>query len=58
MGDPGAGDTRMGALVSREHMAKVTSYVNLAHKGAGRVMCGHGVDNIQLPDKNKQVITK
>ena len=46
----------MGALVSKEHLAKVTGYVKLAKQEGGTIACGEGVDSpIQLPDKNKAV---
>lgn len=40
----------MGALVSKEHLAKVTGYVKLAREEGCSVLCGHGVEELQLPE--------
>ena len=45
----------MGALVSKEHMAKVTGYIDLARAEKATVHCGYGVDPLQLSDRNKNV---
>ena len=39
-GDPRAADSDLGALVSAEHLAKVESYIALAHAEGGRLLCG------------------
>lgn len=39
-GDPLAPETQMGALVSREHMAKVLHYVAFARESGGVIHCG------------------
>ena len=39
--------------MSKEHMNKVTGYIDLARKEGCSVLCGHGVEALQLPDKNK-----
>lgn len=39
VGDPLSKDTEMGALVSREHMEKVQSYIEIG-KAEGKLMCG------------------
>jgi acyl-CoA reductase-like NAD-dependent aldehyde dehydrogenase len=44
VGDPSAPDTWMGALVSKEHAAKVTGYIQRAAEGGATIQCGHGVD--------------
>lgn len=40
-----------GALVSKEHLSKVTGYVELARVEGCSVLCGHGVEELQLPEK-------
>lgn len=51
-GDPLDPRTTQGALVSREHLAKVDSYVRLARELGGRVLCGGGpVDPAGLPER-------
>ena len=40
IGDPANPDTKMGALVSESHMNKVLSYIELARKEGGRILCG------------------
>lgn len=39
-GDPKDPASRMGALVSKEHMEKVLSYIALAKEEGGKVLCG------------------
>lgn len=41
----------MGALVSKEHLAKVTGYVKLAREEGCSVLCGHGQEELQLPER-------
>lgn len=40
IGDPASDDTRVGAVVSKPHMEKVLSYVELAKQEGGKVLCG------------------
>lgn len=40
IGDPLNGDTQHGALVSKAHMEKVLSYINLAKEEGGTILCG------------------
>ncbi len=40
VGDPLDPQTEMGALISREHRAKVQAYVEIAAREGGRVLCG------------------
>ncbi|KAG0338538.1 hypothetical protein BG000_003788 [Podila horticola] len=40
VGDPSQKDTNLGALVSKEHWAKVMSYVQLGQEEGGKVECG------------------
>ena len=53
MGDPNDPANKMGALVSKEHMAKVTGYVQLAREQGCSVLCGHGVEELTLPERNR-----
>jgi len=40
IGDPLQNDTDQGAIVSKEHMEKVLSYIKLAQDEGGTVLCG------------------
>ncbi len=40
VGDPFDSKTQMGALVSKPHLEKVISYINLAKEEGGTVLCG------------------
>ncbi len=40
VGDPKNPGTKMGALVSESHMEKVLSYIDIARKEGGKVLCG------------------
>jgi aminomuconate-semialdehyde/2-hydroxymuconate-6-semialdehyde dehydrogenase len=40
VGDPGAADSRLGAVVSQAHFEKVLSYIELAKQEGGSVLCG------------------
>lgn len=40
VGDPLDEKTRLGALVSEGHMSKVLSYIDLAKKEGGQILCG------------------
>lgn len=56
VGVPDDSSTVMGALVSKEHMTKVTGYVDLAKQEGGTIVCGQGTDPpVQVPDENKGV---
>eukprot|EP00049_Salpingoeca_infusionum_P001294 m.47117 g.47117 ORF g.47117 m.47117 type:complete len:514 (-) comp10959_c1_seq2:1367-2908(-) len=52
VGDPLQDGTRVGALVSKEHLAKVQSYVDIAREEGGTVRCGYGVDDLDVPASN------
>jgi aminomuconate-semialdehyde/2-hydroxymuconate-6-semialdehyde dehydrogenase len=49
-GDPTSEHTRLGALISKEHLAKVASYVALARQEGGTVRCG-GAPPENLPER-------
>ena len=40
VGHPADAETRIGALVSKEHLEKVESYIRLAREEGGTVLCG------------------
>jgi aminomuconate-semialdehyde/2-hydroxymuconate-6-semialdehyde dehydrogenase len=42
-GDPSNEKTRMGAIVSKPHMDKVLSYIELAKQEGGKIICGGNV---------------
>ncbi|MBL9150517.1 MAG: aldehyde dehydrogenase [Phycisphaerae bacterium] len=50
VGDPTAPDTDVGAIVSRQHLEKIQSYVALAKLEGGKVACGGGVPRL-LPER-------
>lgn len=52
VGDPLEPGTDQGALVSRAHLDKVLSYVELARSEGGRILCGGGPP-ARLPDRCK-----
>ena len=58
MGDPQEPDTQLGALVSREHLAKVRGFVDVARKEGATVHCGDGVDDMMLKPENVKVRQK
>ncbi|MBY0261923.1 MAG: aldehyde dehydrogenase family protein, partial [Phycisphaerales bacterium] len=52
IGDPSDAATRFGALTSREHLAKVESYVQMARDLGGTILCGGSrVDPASLPER-------
>lgn len=40
VGDPLDDNNRMGAIVSKQHMDKILSYIELAKKEGGKILCG------------------
>ncbi|XP_077990026.1 2-aminomuconic semialdehyde dehydrogenase-like isoform X2 [Glandiceps talaboti] len=55
VGAPYEDTTNMGALVSKEHLAKVKGYVNIAVTEGGTIHCGDRVDEKpDLPEKHKE----
>ncbi|XP_029546536.1 2-aminomuconic semialdehyde dehydrogenase isoform X2 [Salmo trutta] len=51
-GSPSDPDNDNGALVSREHLEKVRSFVTLARSEGATVLCGEGKDPLVLPERN------
>ena len=45
----------LGALVSKEHMAKVKGYIDLARNEGCSIMCGDGMEELNLPQQNRNV---
>ena len=40
VGDPMKDDTDLGAIVSKQHFEKILSYIDLAEKEGGKIICG------------------
>lgn len=55
VGDPKTEGTFMGALISKEHLAKVKGYVDVARQEGASILSGD--DEINLSPKNKNVRT-
>ena len=55
VGDPKDEKTFTGALISKEHLAKVKGYVDVAEKEGATILCGK--EELSLPDRNKNVRT-
>lgn len=53
VGDPLASDSFMGALISKAHLEKIKSYIELAKKEGGQILIG-GTDPADLPEVNRQ----
>ncbi|XP_032810842.1 2-aminomuconic semialdehyde dehydrogenase [Petromyzon marinus] len=51
VGPPDDFTSNMGPLISKEHLAKVRGYVELAERDGGQVLCGEGVDPLLLPPR-------
>ncbi|KAH3881785.1 2-aminomuconic semialdehyde dehydrogenase-like [Dreissena polymorpha] len=52
VGDPKSPDSFMGALISKEHLAKVRGYVDIARQEGATILCGD--EPLNLPERNKQ----
>jgi aminomuconate-semialdehyde/2-hydroxymuconate-6-semialdehyde dehydrogenase len=50
VGDPLDENSRMGAIVSKPHMEKILSYIELAKKEGGKILCGG--NQLRLKGKN------
>lgn len=53
VGDPKDSNTFTGALISKEHLAKVKGYVDLAEKEGATILCGK--EELSLPERIKNV---
>lgn len=51
VGPPPESTTYVGALISKEHLAKVKGYVKIAQEEGGKIECGEGSPdgNVSLP---------
>jgi aminomuconate-semialdehyde/2-hydroxymuconate-6-semialdehyde dehydrogenase len=50
VGDPLNDESRMGAIVSKPHMEKILSYIELAKQEGGKIL--HGGKQLKMPGKN------
>ncbi|XP_038655324.1 2-aminomuconic semialdehyde dehydrogenase isoform X1 [Scyliorhinus canicula] len=53
VGVPSDPTVNMGAVISKEHLEKVKGYINLAQNEGAKILCGEGIDSLEIPDKNK-----
>uniref|UniRef100_A0A8D0H4K3 2-aminomuconic semialdehyde dehydrogenase n=1 Tax=Sphenodon punctatus TaxID=8508 RepID=A0A8D0H4K3_SPHPU len=53
VGSPSDPTADMGALISKEHLAKVSNYVKVAQAEGARILCGEGVDTLNIPSRNQ-----
>ncbi|XP_044532968.1 2-aminomuconic semialdehyde dehydrogenase isoform X2 [Gracilinanus agilis] len=53
VGPPSDATSSMGALISKTHLEKVRNYIKKAYVDGARILCGEGVDNLDLPPRNK-----
>jgi len=49
VGDPSSDDSELGALVSSAHRDKVESYIHLAQREGGKILCGGGSPKLESP---------
>ena len=49
VGDPSSDDSDLGALVSFSHRDKVESYIHLAQREGGEILCGGKIPNLEPP---------
>ena len=56
VGDGKNSGTFMGALISKDHLAKVKGYVNIAREEGASILCGD--EDLNLPDSLKNVRTQ
>ena len=49
VGDPSSEDSDLGTLVSLEHRDKVESYIHLAQREGGKILCGGKSPNLSSP---------
>jgi len=52
VGNPSNQSTNMGALVSAQHLEKVKSYIDLAKKEGGKLLCGDEAIELEEQTKN------
>ncbi|XP_038626663.1 2-aminomuconic semialdehyde dehydrogenase isoform X2 [Tachyglossus aculeatus] len=54
VGSPSDPAASVGALISKEHLQKVRNYVQKAQDGGAQILCGEGVDTLNLPVRNQK----
>ncbi len=52
VGDPLNDKNRMGAIVSKSHMEKILSYIELAKQEGGKILCGGNQLHLERKNKN------
>lgn len=55
MGPPNE-DVFMGPLVSKAHLEKVKSHIDIARKDGAHIHCGETVEKLSLADPHKKVL--
>ncbi|XP_067558133.1 2-aminomuconic semialdehyde dehydrogenase [Pseudorca crassidens] len=53
VGIPSDPSADLGALISKAHLEKVRSYIKKARMEGARILCGEGVDKLNLPLRNR-----
>ncbi|XP_068841181.1 2-aminomuconic semialdehyde dehydrogenase isoform X3 [Capricornis sumatraensis] len=53
VGIPSDPSADMGALISKAHLEKVRSYIEKARMEGAQILCGEGVDKLNLPPRNQ-----
>nr|XP_056708949.1 2-aminomuconic semialdehyde dehydrogenase isoform X1 [Euleptes europaea] len=53
VGSPSDPTTDMGALISKEHLAKVKNYIRKAQEDGAKILCGEGKDPLVLHPRNQ-----
>eukprot|EP00069_Balaena_mysticetus_P019523 bmy_12342T0 len=53
VGIPSDPSADMGALISKAHLEKVRSYIKKARLEGAQILCGEGVDKLNLPPRNQ-----
>ncbi|XP_064597129.1 2-aminomuconic semialdehyde dehydrogenase-like [Liolophura sinensis] len=53
VGDPRKAESWMGALISKDHLAKVKGYVEVARAEGATILCGDGVEELELEERNR-----
>ncbi|XP_049643998.1 2-aminomuconic semialdehyde dehydrogenase [Suncus etruscus] len=53
VGIPSDPSASMGALISNAHLEKVRSYIKRARAEGAQILCGEGVDKLNLPSRNQ-----
>ncbi|XP_062426870.1 2-aminomuconic semialdehyde dehydrogenase isoform X2 [Rhea pennata] len=54
VGNPSDPTVDVGALISKEHLEKVRNYVKKAQAEGANILCGEGVDSLELSSGNKK----